>query len=273
VSKLLKQKEWVTLEDAAKYLSFTLEEEVTKEDILRFAINKRFKLSVLLEHPTSVWKCSKEKHDFGVEFKAFTDIEYKVKKSTDLEHIRGVFDIPMIGYERRLLEEELTNESSIPVAELLAIDGIFVESIDGELYEIIDSWSEKNTAKKVECKPEDDTFLNPPQITHYYPASGIPSYCVLVFRVSTLVDFCSTLNDKTTVQTKTALTKEQNTLLKIIITMAKAGYSFNHKASRDKNNTAKEIMQDAQKIGIDIDEDTVRKYLKKSAELLDQEIK
>ena len=48
MSKLFKLKKWLTLPDAAKYLTCTLEEEVTEAHILRFALDQQLKLSIQL---------------------------------------------------------------------------------------------------------------------------------------------------------------------------------------------------------------------------------
>ena len=47
MSRLFKLKEWVTLQDAAKYLSLTLDEEVSQVDLLRLVLDKHLTLSVL----------------------------------------------------------------------------------------------------------------------------------------------------------------------------------------------------------------------------------
>jgi hypothetical protein len=46
MSKLLKLKDWLTLDDAAKHLSIMFEEVVTKADVLRLACDGRLTLSV-----------------------------------------------------------------------------------------------------------------------------------------------------------------------------------------------------------------------------------
>ncbi len=61
-------------------------------------------------------------------------------------------------------------------------------------------------------------------------------------------------------------TKERESLLKIVIGMAVAGYSFDPKSSRSP--TAKEVSDDLMKLGITLSDDTIRKYLKEGADLL-----
>lgn len=46
MSKLFSLREWVTVPEAAKYLSVIFGEEVTEADVLRFALDRHLKLSV-----------------------------------------------------------------------------------------------------------------------------------------------------------------------------------------------------------------------------------
>lgn len=61
-------------------------------------------------------------------------------------------------------------------------------------------------------------------------------------------------------------TRERNTLLKLVIGMAVMGYRYNPAAS--KSNAPKEIADDLVSLGIDVSDDTVRKYLKEAANTL-----
>ncbi|WP_305989284.1 hypothetical protein [Roseibium sp. MMSF_3544] len=69
-----------------------------------------------------------------------------------------------------------------------------------------------------------------------------------------------------TLQEKHLATRERESLLKLVISMAIGGYGYDPKASR--SSTAKDIASDLQQIGLSLDEDTVRKYLKEAKGLL-----
>ena len=64
-------------------------------------------------------------------------------------------------------------------------------------------------------------------------------------------------------------TRERESLLKLVIGMAIAGYRYDPKASRGP--VTSEIVNDLEKLGIPLDADTVRKYLREARELLPPE--
>jgi hypothetical protein len=67
-------------------------------------------------------------------------------------------------------------------------------------------------------------------------------------------------------EAKPLSTRERDSLLKLVIGMAVKGYSFQPRAARSP--IAPEIAGDLEQLGIALDVDTVRKYLKEGAELL-----
>ena len=67
-------------------------------------------------------------------------------------------------------------------------------------------------------------------------------------------------------QVKGLRTRERETLLKLLVGMAVATYKHDPTATR--TSTAAAISQDLHSLGISIDEDTVRKWLKEAADFL-----
>lgn len=65
---------------------------------------------------------------------------------------------------------------------------------------------------------------------------------------------------------KKANAKEIDSLLRLVITMAVKGYRYEPQANKSPIPT--EIAADAAQVGLSIDADTVRKWLKRGAELL-----
>lgn len=60
--------------------------------------------------------------------------------------------------------------------------------------------------------------------------------------------------------------RERDTLLKLVIGMAVKGYAYDPKAAR--NSSIKDIADDLASLGISLDPDTVRKWVKEAAEIL-----
>lgn len=62
--------------------------------------------------------------------------------------------------------------------------------------------------------------------------------------------------------------KEKDSLLKLVIGMAVEGYKYDPKQSR--NGSITDIASDLESLGISLDQDTVRKWLKEASQLLPQ---
>ncbi|MCB9983642.1 MAG: hypothetical protein H6861_08245 [Rhodospirillales bacterium] len=77
------------------------------------------------------------------------------------------------------------------------------------------------------------------------------------------IPMLETRNSKTPTPLKPLSDRERSSLLKMIIGMAVKGYQYDPKAKRSP--TAGEIVSDLQLLGISLDEDTARKWLKEAA--------
>ncbi|MEP2920941.1 MAG: hypothetical protein ABJP06_09440 [Sulfitobacter sp.] len=64
--------------------------------------------------------------------------------------------------------------------------------------------------------------------------------------------------------------RERKTMLRLIIGLAKGGYSYDEKAAR--SSVPKEIANDLDLEGINLEQDTIRKYLREGAELLKNDL-
>lgn len=314
MSKLFKLKEWVTLPDAAKYLSLTLDEEVSQVDLLRLVLDKHLTLSVLFVNKVPVIKGKKIPFS-EVQFKdvvsitdenetiripdsiPFSDYEPffgvpsediapisdekltakiseaikelnnygKGKFHINLENkvffLSGIFDLPLLRNDRVEIERLYYEQINGTELDYFNIDGTFVECCD-VIYQIQEPFMDDyiKEMRKRENHSRDD---------EYFPAGGLPEDAALVFRTDVLREFVESFSEKKPQkENKTAETTTKNTLLKMIITMAKDGYGFDINDS--KSPLHKEISDAAQKYGLSISDDTVRKWLRESAELLDQ---
>ena len=120
--------------------------------------------------------------------------------------------------------------------------------------------------KNLEKPREDDD--------RFYPAGGLPDDCVLVVRTNALREFEQSISEKKQIKFPEESIKENpkavTSLLKMVITMAVKGYGYDPLSSRSQTPT--EIVSDIEQLGLSLDADTVRKWLKEGAELIDQEV-
>lgn len=165
MSKLLKLKDWLTLDDAAKHLSIMFGEDVTKADVLRLALDGKLNLSVNLVNGARA-RCgplvSAEKAEF-FEFPGIMSLgtasDYpggyvKVPKGVllnngevieladDIVSLRGIYGLPMIGNERMDVEHEYQFLTDGPSVTLSSFDGTFVTAGDGTYCQLQESYDD-----------------------------------------------------------------------------------------------------------------------------------
>ena len=151
-SKRLKLKEWLTLHEAARYLSGVLGYEANEVDILRFALDGHLKISVYFAAP-SVVRCGKI---VGIEDVEWGEIPADLSKGKlshyimsfkindkhyinfdeEVMKVQGVLDLPMIGSERLDVEHMMLSKcggSGVTYPDMI---GAFVEGSDGEVYQL-----------------------------------------------------------------------------------------------------------------------------------------
>jgi hypothetical protein len=233
-SKLSKLKNWWTLPDAAKYLSGTYGNEVTEADILRFALDGYLKLSIYLaakadakqgclvnfdtnelyaeiengRYPEELkWGTLKDSEEpcllsVPIDNDRFLNIEDKVEPIE-----KGVWDLPMIGHERIVIEEEWFNLTSSPAVIRQRSErqsdqveppfkGLFIEGCDGTINQLhIRRDKLSNLSRKESVKQTHNVLLWPMlravdmRVEDYFPAAVLPYDSRLVIRSEALEEF------------------------------------------------------------------------------------
>lgn len=178
MSKLLKFKEWLTVEDAAKRLSISAGEDVTEADILRLALGGHLTMSVyFVNHargrpariePIGVSPAQKEVEAFLAEHssalpgspneakKWLSDFVQSCrgellpngKEVLILEgdgqrpaRLEGVWDLLMLGAEALDVEHVYQNLTAGPAVELICLGGPLVASADrSQIFQILNSY-------------------------------------------------------------------------------------------------------------------------------------
>jgi hypothetical protein len=113
-SKLLKLKEWFTVEDAAQILSSATGESVRPRDILRLALDGPLILSIFLVNraPAKLTTVSEKKESGDARLTSKTDVRLRTLERDRLRFgeiiilPRDVYDLPMLGNDRLYVEQE-----------------------------------------------------------------------------------------------------------------------------------------------------------------------
>ncbi len=294
MSKLYKLKNWYSLEETAKRLTLTLGEDVSVRDVLQLAIEGHVPLGwyiryaygqsvekrkIILNNQYKEGKINIEETDTMPskledivpvnenEIFVFTndksldgikEIHYSYTKNKDtVDKLGGIYYLNL--EECGALKDHLLAYCTGIASDLTSLDGFWIDDEKGNTWQIVESFD--SDFIKEHCK--DTKYYDSDR---YFPSVDFPDIAEVGFLAKDIEVFESTLN-KDNKQTKTSLgTKERDTLLKLVIGMAVRGYAYDPTAKRSA--TTGEIKSDLDLLGINLDEDTIRKWLKESAERL-----
>jgi hypothetical protein len=190
VSTILKLREWLSIDEAARHLAAAFNEAVTVADVLRLGLDASspLKLSVnFLNHAyAKLGKCvplAEAKRVPGIPHAGREP--YEVVLGLQLENdqvvqfegpvrsVEGVWDLPMVGGERIAVENAYQQAVGGPPVELINMDGSFAMDPSGECWlSLQDEFGEEYGKRK-----GDDRF---------FPANGLPEGSMLVVRTEEL---------------------------------------------------------------------------------------
>ena len=275
MNKLFSLKEWLTLEEAATYLTACLNETVTQADAIRLGIDGHLILSV--NFVNSVYaRCGKaipcsEHKGGGIPFNGREVLMF----SDEITYLSGVYDLPMIGGEIYDCEHKYHKLVGGPLVLKQEIRGAFVRSHrSGNYYQIQDYMldeGEQFVFHQARKRPEKwqwkERLFSDVYLEYFLEKGGeakskLSRNDFFVIRTSALRDSLATAVQPASEKPLGAT--ERNNLLKLVIGMAVKGYS--HDPAAKKNTTPREIADDLAELGISITDDTVRKYLKEAAD-------
>ena len=169
MSKLFKYKVWVTLDEAANYLSIVLAEKVGISDVLRLALDGYLKLSVNFVNHAQARKGNRllykdaEKVEMpslkgdsnvlivcGLKFinQETGIVEEVVQFDEKVITVDGIWDLTMIGGERLDVEHKFQMLTNGPSIELVNYDGCYIEDYsNGTVYELQESFDSNQYTK------------------------------------------------------------------------------------------------------------------------------
>ena len=163
MSKLIKLKEWLTLDEAAAHISNVLGEPAKIVDLYRFTLDRHLKLSVDFVNHTQArkgrWVKTKQiefemsEHHFMTGEKL--DVPVAIPKNNELkvseddwisfdnpvESISGVWDLTMLGAEQLYIEHKYQQLTSGLEVTLLLFEGVVVQQ-DDVVYQLQESYDD-----------------------------------------------------------------------------------------------------------------------------------
>lgn len=224
--------------------------------------------------------------------------ERYLRLDDETQTITGVWDLAMVGAECLDLEHMYQLITDGPRVTLECMDGAFVEGEDGSIWQLQDRFDDilehhegtqanfekikdfianndvgEEESKKLVLKHKKERmkYLLDKKAPHYYPAGSLPEDSALVVRTEALREFERYLSEKSSEQKQDNFMpeSEKSSLLKLVLGMAVASYGYDPKEKRNSasGDNSGSIADSLAAIGLNIDSDTVRKYLKEAKEL------
>lgn len=160
MSKLLKMKAWLTVDDAAKHLSLMFGETVSKADVLRLALDGQLTLSVNFINGAEA-RCGPMIGSDVVQWEEMPGLKggtvrvpngimlndgSAITLEDEVVSLRGIYDLPMLGNERLDVEHLYQQLTDGPEVTLHGLDGAFV--VAGDLYCQIQESTDDNEFQK-----------------------------------------------------------------------------------------------------------------------------
>jgi hypothetical protein len=148
---------------------------------------------------------------------------------------------------------------------LVPLDGYVVRDTDGRMWRIMDAFSREDRKNMRQEETPSKPLFHP---DNFYPSADYPEPEALGFTGTDLTVFEASLLGMGKAE-KPLNHKERQSLLTMLIAMAVDYYGY--APSQNKSPTTSDIVQAVEKLGLSIDADTVRKWLKEAAEIPDPE--
>lgn len=192
MSRILRLREWLSIDEAASHLAAAFGEPVTPADVLRFGLDESSPLTLsvnFLNHAyAEVGKAvplAQAKRVPGIPVPPSCE-PYEVVLGLRIENdqvvqfegpvrsVEGVWDLPMVGGERIAVENAFQDAIGGPTVELINMDGSFVVDPSGQCWlSLHDEFGEEYGKDR---KGDD----------RYFPANGLPAGSMLVVRTEPL---------------------------------------------------------------------------------------
>jgi hypothetical protein len=223
MKKLLNLKEWLTVPEAIRHLSILFGEDVGEADLLRLALDGHLTLSVYFVNGTTCVRgplvsFEDAKRNTSLrDAKGLHPIEgitvddgRVIECGSEVNFLKGVWDLSMIGSERAEIESRYQGLTNGPEVEPDWWASPILCREDGTYCQLMTRRGERHV-------PTEPYFSR----TNYELASVIPSDTVLVLRTSALRDLETRMSEPQQITERPIELRERTTLLVIIASLAK----------------------------------------------------
>lgn len=282
-------KKWLTIDDAANYLSALFAEPVEPKDILQLALENHLKLSLNFTKIVDVMEVvisqfsetpsESSTDNFGQV--NFEDKSYHVSTSPQLIKIDGLWDLKLFGSGEDYIKARLLNFLEVNSQVQNADSGIYIERDNKTycLYEKHKDYDEKNSLFLLDSFFEnviklENTGLND---GYYKPMQTVPSHAFLAVSLNSLKEFEHQIELEESHASKTMKgtdiesihPKERRTFLIIIAALAnKAGIDIDNNIASIE--AAKKINRFVDEIGFELKLDTVKSKLEEIPDAMER---
>lgn len=289
MSKLFKLKNWLTLADAAKYLTSVFEEEVTEADVLQLTLDGHLRLSVYFHREacaerynkisldkynlfedvnTLTYECHAQNNENALIEATYENIDgepftakYRCvvgnceawQQTGEYINVIGMWDLPLLFNEAALIKNiyyASINHYSIPKPD--GYYGISIADSDGCIFGLSERICDSARG----------------HLKYHTPANDLPEDSIFVIRTATLREFEQSVNDTPAVTEKPIITTERNSLLTVIAALC--DYSA---IKHQERGAAAQLVNMTQEIGAAVSDDTIRKILKQIPDALESRTK
>jgi hypothetical protein len=284
-SKLVRLREWLTVQETARHLATLAEEDVTEADVLRLALEGHITLSVnLVNHGKArcggvVPLADAKRFEIPIRPGDFPDLEMEdgdqgwfvgvnglslgdgrvFEPAKEVVTIEGIWDLTMLGAERLDVEHRFQRLTGGPAVDLVCLDGPLLCLPDGTHCQLQEHF-ENNEFYKAENLKRPWTHPD-----NFYPAGKLPHDAAWVVRTSELERLAGTLNGRALVPDKPLERRERTTLLVVIAALAKIAKLDIAKPS----SAAAAIETQTALMGARVAARTIEEHLKRVGEALD----
>jgi hypothetical protein len=281
---------YLTVPDAANHLSGIGIGDGTEAYVLSLVLHRKLRLSVFFSKESWANPCSTGNNFLNVDESTWVSLT-------------GLWDLPMIDGGEFEIEQRWRKLTNNPESEARGVHWVFLEDDNGLIYRLKNSFNfseyqaETNRMLKEQrrqnainnvCKENADLLLNliGEERENFlsnrlrFPGFSLPKDSVLVIRTKALLEYeyevMNSVAGQTGSKTSAAQSKnERNTMLKLIYGMAVDAYDYDPKNPKNTATGGKSsgISQKLQIRGVEISNDTVKKYLDEAKVLIEEQKK